>query len=309
MNNPVSDFDHFNWLKQFTAASTRGEGFRELRAEIFHDTVQHVKNGGYSVNGHRVTIDSSKVAESTEFFDTPFKLAPIDTLCKTNFSVIAADCLETAQVLLCAGLNPCVLNMASRHNPGGGVFTGAGAQEENLFRRTNMCMSLFQYVDYAGQYGLRRSEKSYPLDRNCGGAYSAGIMAFRGSEANGYCLLREPYTVSVVSVAAIKDPDKYLSGGEYRIDDSLVPPTKEKIRTILRIAGRHGHDSLVLGAFGCGAFHNPPGHMAELFREVFGEPEFNGRFRTIVFAILNDHNSHREHNPKGNALPFAEVFG
>jgi hypothetical protein len=30
----------------------------------------------------------------------------------------------------------------------------------------------------------------------------------------------------------------------------------------------HGHDAVVLGAFGCGAFRNPAAHMAQLFREV-----------------------------------------
>jgi uncharacterized protein (TIGR02452 family) len=82
-----------------------------------------------------------------------------------------------------------------------------------------------------------------------------------------------------------------------------------KIRTILRIALAHGHDSLVLGAFGCGAFRNPPKHMAELFKAVFAEDEFINRFRKIVFAIVEDHNSRREHNPEGNLKPFMEVFG
>ncbi len=30
----------------------------------------------------------------------------------------------------------------------------------------------------------------------------------------------------------------------------------------------HGHDAVVLGAFGCGAFRNPAAHMAQLFKEV-----------------------------------------
>lgn len=33
-------------------------------------------------------------------------------------------------------------------------------------------------------------------------------------------------------------------------------------------AAHHGHDSVVLGAFGCGAFANPPKHMAEIFLRV-----------------------------------------
>jgi uncharacterized protein (TIGR02452 family) len=65
---------------------------------------------------------------------------------------------------------------------------------------------------------------------------------------------------------------------------------------------------LVLGAFGCGAFANPPKHMAKIFREVFMEKEFKNKFKSVVFAIYEDHNSGKAHNPNGNVLPFLEVF-
>lgn len=31
-------------------------------------------------------------------------------------------------------------------------------------------------------------------------------------------------------------------------------------------------------------------------------------FKYIVFAIINDHNANKAHNPTGNIQPFAEVF-
>ena len=72
---------------------------------------------------------------------------------------------------------------------------------------------------------------------------------------------------------------------------------------------RHGHDSLVLGALGCGAFCNPPSHIAKLFHEVFEEPEFKNKYRLISFAILDDHHAHRSHNPESNYLLFVKEFG
>lgn len=89
--------------------------------------------------------------------------------------------------------------------------------------------------------------------------------------------------------------------------------------------------SSLRSAFGCGAFCNPPDHMAELFREVL-EKEYRGCFQHICFAIfgtafcplplpyccspltspssaLDDHNSRKAHNPLGNVLPFKRVFG
>jgi uncharacterized protein (TIGR02452 family) len=202
-----------------------------------------------------------------------------------------------------------MLNMASRRNPGGGVLGGAGAQEENIFRRSNLFQSLYQFVDYAEEYGVKRDSKnSYPLDRDTGGIYSKRVFIVRGSERSGSCFLQNPFELSIVSVPAINRPELELRDGKYYIADKLIEPSKEKIRTILRIAGEFNHDCLVLSAFGCGAFQNPPHHIAKLFKEVFNETEFKDRFRFVVFAIIDDHNARREHNPEGNMLPFLREF-
>jgi uncharacterized protein (TIGR02452 family) len=63
-----------------------------------------------------------------------------------------------------------------------------------------------------------------------------------------------------------------------------------------------------LSAFGCGAFKNPPHHMAQIFKEVLAEPDFVTRFKTVVFAIIDDHNAWKSHNPEGNLIPFQQVF-
>jgi len=309
MNPSKTDFDHLKWKNQFETASKAKETdkFRKLRADIFQNTINLVKNGGYYVDGNLINIPNNLSAEKTEYFTAPDKLEANGNY-QTEYSVINADCLETAEILVKAGLNPCVLNLASRQNPGGGVRNGAGAQEENLFRRTNLFLSLFQFASFANEYGIKKHEKSYPLDRNTGGIYSADITVFRGSEKNGYCLLKKPYTVSFVSVPAISNPELTERNGSFYLADNLVEPTKEKIRTILRIAGKYKHDCLVLGAFGCGAFANPPNHIAELFKEVFLEKEFINKFKVIIFSIIDDHNSNKRQNPNGNVLPFLEAF-
>lgn len=43
--------------------------------------------------------------------------------------------------------------------------------------------------------------------------------------------------------------------------------------------------------------------MARLFKEVLST-EFKGCFKTVVFAIYDDHNA----GPGGNVQPFADVF-
>ena len=113
--------------------------------------------------------------------------------------------------------------------------------------------------------------------------------------------MAEPYRLSFVAVPAIAHPDLTRDG---LLTDAMADLTRQKMRTIFRIAAHHDHDALVLGAFGCGAFRNPPRHIALLFKEVMQDPEFASRFRKIVFAILEDRNAPRG----GNLQPFREVF-
>ena len=62
---------------------------------------------------------------------------------------------------------------------------------------------------------------------------------------------------------------------------------------------------MILGALGCGAFRNPPKHVAELFKEVINESEFKNIFRRVYFVIKEDHNS----RGCGTFEPFKDVFG
>jgi uncharacterized protein (TIGR02452 family) len=84
--------------------------------------------------------------------------------------------------------------------------------------------------------------------------------------------------------------------------------TLDKIRTIFRIGKAHLHDSLVLSALGCGAFANPPVHIAKLFHQVMEEDEFRDVFKLIDFAILDGYRTGMKHNPEGNFIPFQREF-
>ena len=309
MDSFIQSFSPIVWLNQFKAASHNKSGFRELRAEIFQQTIKVVQSGKYEFNGRLVKFDNLKVIKETYFYKKPSPLIKTKLTNKTRFNVIEADCIETAELMKNAGYNVCLLNMANRQNPGGGVLGGAGAQEENIFRRSNIFLSLYQFVDYSNYYNIKRNfNNSYPLDRNSGGIYSKSVTVFRASERNGYCFLQNPFEISVISVPAINRPNLNFINGEYFITKELIEPSKEKIRSILRICGEFNHDCLILSAFGCGAFRNPPNHMAKLFKDVFNEPEFIDRFELVVFAILDDHNTWKAHNPEGNILPFLNEF-
>lgn len=288
---------------------------KELRVEEFLNTVGIANQGYYTASeGVKVTLPNPvyMVLDSV-LYSQPFYVHEVRGYrAATMFKVANADCLEAGIRLKKMGYNPAILNMASRSTPGGGVLTGAGAQEENIFRRTNLFQSLYQFTDeatyqpwYEPLVHPHIQRGRYPMDRNFGGIYTPNATLFREGEHAGYRLMEHPVALSFISVAAINRPP--LKDATH-LADSMVVGTKNKIRTILRIGLRHGHDSLVLSAFGCGAYRNPPSHMARLFHDVFEEPEFKDKYRYVWFAILDDHNSHLSHNPDGNLLPFARVF-
>ena len=94
--------------------------------------------------------------------------------------------------------------------------------------------------------------------------------------------LRPPLSLrsQVVSVAAVKFSDRRVG----RLDPRNAVRMLRKAQTILRTALKHGADALVLSAFGCGAYNNPPMDVAEIMREAIRG--YGGRFKKIVFAIF-----------------------
>ena len=281
---------------------------RSMRIEVFKNTTFLVKQGYYynAKNQKKSFPDTQNMVLNTKFYHSPCPVHHVPTIHgKTIVKIENIDCLLAAEKLLNDGYHPAVLNMASRQNPGGGVQTGAGAQEENLFRRTNLFQSLYQFTPYASNFGLYKSKYQYPLDRNFGGIYTPHATVFRGTEQKGYPLLDKSFQMSFIAVAGINRPT--LASPEQIIPE-LIEPVKNKMRTIFRIGLLHHHDSLVLGALGCGAFRNPPAHIARLFHEVMEEEEFKNKYKLLVFAILDDHNARLKHNPKGNFLPFVKEF-
>ncbi len=156
--------------------------------------------------------------------------------------------------------------MASHSKPGGGVKNGAIAQEEDLFRKSNY----FEATD----------EKLYPLGMT-EAIYSPIVHIIKD---NNHKLLENPVKVSCLAVAALDHPfltkDKipnYASKLDYEI-------MCQKIEMMFQIAILNGHHTLVLGAFGCGAYRNPPSVVAAIFK-LYVE-KYKYFFKTIGFAVL-----------------------
>jgi uncharacterized protein (TIGR02452 family) len=168
------------------------------------------------------------------------------------------------------GFNVMGLNMACHSQPGGGVMEGAFAQEENCFRRSNYFLSL--------------KPELYPIPET-GCIYTPIITVIKDKN---YHLMDAPFTVSMLACAAIRYP-QVTQQGSYasQRDRSLM---KHKIEQIFQVGYQHNKDTLILGAFGAGAFGNPPIDVANIFNEVLHT--YRQCFKYIIFAVksFNDPN-------------------
>ena len=284
-----------------------------VRIELFESTLTLLRQGWYISNsGQRKSLPSvEEVMSAATMYREPVRVlidpvAPV----QTEVRVENDDCVLVAKRLIDEGYNPAMLNLADLYTPGGLVEYGSGAQEENLCRRSNLILSLYQFsqarIRQYPDLGLVQHADQYPMDERNGGVYSGIVTFFRGPESEGSLLEETPHNIPVISVAA-------LSGPRIGSDGMMLPQeteiTLEKMRTIFRIGMANFHDSLVLSAMGCGAFANPPAHIAKLFHQVIEEDEFKNAFRLIDFAILDGYRTGLHHNPDGNLLPFQKEFG
>jgi uncharacterized protein (TIGR02452 family) len=186
------------------------------------------------------------------------------------------------------GLNPAALNFASATHPGGGFLSGARAQEEYLARSS----ALYACLESQPMYAYNRQHydplyTSYML-------YAPAVPVFRSDDG---VLLEEPYTLGIITAAAPNagqlPPDR---AGE------IEAAFGERIAKVLWIGLQHGHDAIVLGAWGCGAFGNDGRLVSRLFYEALGG-DFRGAYRQVIFAIL-------DWSPEKRFIgPFEETFG
>ena len=281
----TTSWDSQAWLDDFNNSTSRDTA-RQLLADVYQNTIDivtarhYVTEQGSEVklpNDRRMIVDSVMYSRPISANHIPARGE------NTVIEIVNADSIDTGHRLLNEGFIVAVLNLASDRIPGGGVVSGSSAQEESLFRRSNLFRSLYQFSRFAPQYGLTRNREQYPLNDHFGAVYTPGATIFRTSQREGFRLLEIPYALSFIAVAAVRNPELDRHGWMSAHDVEL---TLNKMRTILRVGLRHGHDALVLGAMGCGSFHNPPKHVAQLFHEVINEPEFRNKFRHLTFAIL-----------------------
>jgi uncharacterized protein (TIGR02452 family) len=214
---------------------------------------------------------------------------------RTVFEVVNETTLAGCERLLAA--NPdqriTVLNFASAKNPGGGFLTGARAQEESLVRSSGLYSSLMRCSDY---YAFHRKQKSLLYSDRM--IYSPDCPVLRDDQGEW---LHQPYTVNFITSAA---PNAGAIASNDPREAARIPDVfRERIGKVLGLAADQGCETLLLGAWGCGAFRNDPKLVARLFWDYLNpNGAYWGRFPKVVFSVLDRHES------LGNFHAFTDKF-
>ena len=182
------------------------------------------------------------------------------------------------RLLVKEGLGDVVLlNFASAKNAGGGFLNGAKAQEEDLCRSSGLYLCQLEQPDY---YAANRAEKSMLYTDHI--LYSPRVPFFRVS---GDGLLDACFYPSVITAPA-PNAGVFLQREPHGAS-ALAAALQRRADYVLAVAKHQAQKNLVLGAWGCGVFRNPPEQVAAAFAQSLRQPEFADCFERIVFAVYD----------------------
>lgn len=302
------------------ALATRREETEKIKCPIAKVTGRATTEGFYiSPSGEKIHLRSGEelLKGSRSFDNLIFKDPVIARYDESQIVVIDQDCLEAAEDELKKGAKKvAVLMFASPLEPGGAMLDGNNGQEEDLCRRSDIFGFMWDqshfttstlFYNLVDLKGAHQVDPEYEKMTNNKMIHVPQVTVFRSGKNKEYKMLEHPFEVGMLVSPALDQP-KYE-----KINEELQYKRKEDeeqlrklIVTQLKVSYEENYDTVVLGAFGCGAFYNPPELIAKFYKEII-DTHFRGAFKKIIFAILDDRA--REHNPEGNLRPFQKLFG
>lgn len=211
---------------------------------------------------------------------------------RAKVTVSGKRSLEAAESYAKQGKRVCVLNFASATNPGGGVVRGSSAQEESICR----CSTLYPCLDTPEMrksfYAPHRRANDPLYNDDC--IYTPGVYVIKSDISFPEPLAEQDrYKVDILTCAAPnlrERPSNPMNPDAGSRPAKLTAPQFEKlitsrIKRVFEVAAADGSEVLILGAFGCGAFRNPPEVVAEVFHDVM--KEWLCYFEAIEYAVYH----------------------
>lgn len=250
--------------------------------KIVKENAEIFKTKSYTTRSGTL-VDISKQLEfsnsNTKFYPHTFEVPHVIVgAIKTNITVTEET---TNQAILrlrskYPNVNVLALNFASAKEPGGGYLRGSIAQEEDICRGSSLYNNLLTQPDY---YKNNKDLRS-PLYTD-GMIISKEIVFFRDQYMD---LLEVPITADILTCPA---PMAKICSGSQLLE--LESTLDKRIHKMLHIAYYNGYHSLILGAWGCGAFGNDPVLVSSLFKKHLNK----FKFVDVCFAIYDKTNNQK----------------
>ena len=247
---------------------------RHLAASLGRSAVEATVQGRYlTKDGREVvwndTVQAAVLAKRSIPPEFSLPSGSGSAFAETLVQVTNETTLGAGRRLTDRGLRPLALNFANGIHPGGGFLNGARAQEEVLCRSSALYQTLLDDPMYEAHRQRPRPESTDWA------ILSPDVPVFRKDDGT---TLERPWLLSFIACAA-----PYAPGvGQPEAGDLL----QRRILRVLAIARAYGYVTLVLGAWGCGAFENDPQRTATDFCSAL-ENDFRGAFSEVVFAITD----------------------
>ena len=257
---------------------------REMNRSIFQDTERMCKTDAELSAVTKISVANQRFIAEAEVIPTP----ELNIYKKANVVVSKKRTYEAAKAY--KGNHVAVHNFASATNPGGGVVNGAGAQEECLCRCSNLYFCL-NTPDMWGMFYTPHRAAHDPI-HNDDIIYTPNIVVFKTDTDRPELMERDDwYIVDVITCAAPnlreKPSNRYNSGDGTRAvtlsDRELQVIYEKRLRRMLDSAVMNHADTVILGAFGCGAFCNEPQVVATAAVNVVRDYMY--AFKNIEFAV------------------------
>jgi uncharacterized protein (TIGR02452 family) len=223
-------------------------------------------------NDTQAMVASLPIPASTYYPSGDTALPLPSTRYQTEIKVTNQRTVEAAQASQSERAG--ILNFASATRVGGGVTTGSTAQEEAICRVSNLYNALLD-CRKRGWYYIKPGDGRYTDNI----IYTKGVTVVKtDSRAPQALALNAYWKVDVITCAAPNQRNMTLS--EKKTYDLF----KQRIAKVLKVFALQGTIDIVLGAWGCGAFRNPPKIVAQAFKDLL-DGDYKGVFRKINFAV------------------------
>ena len=255
------------------------------RIAVFQDTLAWIKSDADLA----ASVEKAKL-ETTVFYEDDYPDFDVSRTREMTIQVSGERSFEAAMRLSKErpGSKIAVMNIANAFHAGGGVTKGSSAQEECLCRTSTLYPLIYRK-------SLRDTFYKHHYDKGSAKAsdsliYTEGVVICKSDTDLPERLPKEDWVnVDVITIAAPDLRDKsnrhaaLVGNGTHMNDAELFGYHVKRAIHMLTCAAAKDADVLVLGAFGCGAFHNNPEVVARAYQVAL--EAFPKVFCKIVFAV------------------------